>query len=77
MKNALVYYIVILMPLLGLLFISSLNSVYFVIYLFVYVMIYRPVVDIARLKEKNIHVASIKSLIPFYLHVKYFKQLYT
>ena len=64
------------MPLLGLFFIDSSNSIYFVIYLFIYILIYRPIVDITRLKEKNINAISAKSLIPFYLHIKYFKQLY-
>jgi hypothetical protein len=77
MKNVLVYYIVILTPLLGLLLIRNSNSVYFVIYLFIYVMIYRPIVDILRLKEKNINAVNMKLLIPFYLHIRYFKQLYT
>lgn len=76
MKNLLVYYVIILMPLLGLIFINTTNSIYFVIYLFVYVLVYRPIVDIARLKEKKINVTNAKSLIPFYLHIKYFKELY-
>ena len=76
MKNLFIYYIVILMPLLGLFFINDSNPIYFVIYLFVYILIYRPIVDIRRLKEKNIDALNLKSLIPFYLHTKYFKELY-
>ncbi len=64
------------MPLLGLFFINNSNPVYFVIYLFVYILIYRPIVDIRRLKEKNINALNLKSLIPLYLHTKYFKELY-
>lgn len=76
MKNLFIYYIVILMPLLGLFFINNSNPIYFVIYLFVYILIYRPIVDIRRLKEKNIDALNLKSLIPLYLHTKYFKELY-
>ncbi len=76
MRNLFIYYVIILMPLLGLFFIDNANSGYFVIYLFIYVLVYRPIVDITRLKEKNINAVNIKSLIPFYLHIKYFKELY-
>lgn len=76
MKNLFVYYLVILMPLLGLFFINNSNPVYFVIYLFTYILLYRPIVDITKLKEKNIDAFNAKALIPFYLHVRYFRELY-
>jgi len=76
MKNLFIYYIIILMPLLGLFFINDSNPVNFVIYLFVYILVYRPIVDITRLKEKNIDALNLKSLIPLYLHIRYFKELY-
>lgn len=65
------------MPLLGLYFINDMNPYYFVTYLMIYILIYRPVIDTTRLREKNINANNLKSLIPFYLHLRYFKQLYT
>ncbi len=80
LKNIWIYYLVISIPLLLLILgakSGNLNSLHFVVGLFVY-MIFRIFTDFYRLYYKNVILKKdfFKSIIPFYFHFKYFKDLY-
>lgn len=74
MKKLLIYYLIILLPILGLILVH--NKFIFCIALLLYVIIYRPIVDYVRLKSLNINEKFSSFFIPFYIHTKYFKKLY-
>lgn len=79
LKNTFIFYVLIVSPLLILFqFHEWMGSTVFLVSLALYVLVYRPIVDGVRLKV----VAGIPSdelrklYIPFYGHVRYFKELY-
>ncbi len=80
MRNIWIYYLLIVVPLilLGSLGSEVLGGSAFLIYLLAYALVYRPIVDGARLKAvSDISSSELwKLYIPFYGHAKYFKQLY-
>jgi len=80
MKNIWIYYLLIISPLILLGFLGSgtLGDTGFVIFLLVYVLLYRPLIDGLRLKAVcDLGSRELYKLyIPFYGHTKYFKQLY-
>ncbi len=54
MKNNLLYYLTIFLPLAGIIYMMDMeNSQFFVLLLFTYGFIYRPIVDYYRLKSRN------------------------
>lgn len=69
------FYILLLIPLLGVLFIS--DSKTFVVFLMVYALIYRPFLDLLRLKYLGLLNKSeyYKVFIPFWTK-KHFKRMY-
>jgi hypothetical protein len=77
MKNILIYYLSILLPIPLILWAVNYNSILFTILLLLYSTIYRGFTDGQRLLEKRIIVRSEfwKSFIPFWSS-KYFRQLY-
>jgi hypothetical protein len=80
MKNLLIYYILILLP-LGLMFYllksDSINTWGFVGLMFFYSLIYRTYIDGKRLADKNIiPKKDIWKLIIPGKHIQYFKELY-
>jgi len=80
MKNIIVYYSAILLPLLALIYLldQNYNPGWWMIGLFLsYPLIYRPLIDQWRLKSKGIIVKGSfwTALIPSF-HRKYFRALY-
>lgn len=78
-RNTLVYYLLaIVLPVIGLIFLSkTYNKDTFVICLFVYLLLYRPVIDRFRLFAKG--VITKKELWKFHvfgLGYTYFRELY-
>jgi len=79
MKNLLVYYSAIIIPLLILfLLMNKISSVTFSVVLLVWALIYRPVVDGIRLIELGFIKKTDfwKTFIPFY-KIKWFSKLYS
>jgi hypothetical protein len=78
MKSLFVFYLEIILPIILILYLFKINfSVLAVICLFVYALLYRPLVDHQRLKTKGIISESFWKLhIPLF-RIKYFKALYT
>jgi hypothetical protein len=78
LKNTLLYYLLILLPVLALVYLGkAAGSTFFVISLFGYLLLYRPLIDRARLLAKG--VITRKEARQFYfwgLTTKYFKELY-
>lgn len=77
MKNILIYYLSILLPIPLLVWSLYYNSIMFFILLMSYVIIYRGFVDGQRLIEKKLMNKNElwKAFIPFWTS-KYFRQLY-
>lgn len=75
MKKLVIYYLIVLLPIFGLITIH--DSFTFCVGLLLYVIAYRPLVDYMRLKSLNINEKFSSYFIPFYIHTKYFKKLYT
>lgn len=80
MKNLIVYYAIIFIPLGLLLYFAKtkqLGSGCFVVLLFVYAFIFRAITDYARLRSKNVIEKKQfwRILIPG-SRIKYFKELY-
>jgi hypothetical protein len=75
MKKLVIYYLFVLLPVFGLIMVRN-NSLVFCIGLFLYALVYRPLVDYVRLKSLNINEKYSSFFIPFYIHTKYFKKLY-
>jgi hypothetical protein len=75
MKNRIVFYSLILVP-LGLLiyFSESLGAIWFSILLIIYGGVYRPLIDGLRLKAVS-SISTWKTFIPFW-ELKYFRQIY-
>jgi hypothetical protein len=80
MKNLYIYLLSIVIPLVLLLILGMnvLEPTSFVILILVYIVIYRPIIDGLRLNSiTNIGSSEKwKLYIPFYGHLKFFKQLY-
>lgn len=80
MKNIIVYYLVITIPLFILLILIKseiINSVWFVIILMVYTLIYRTYTDGKRLADKGIiNKSDIWKMIIPGKRIKYFNDLY-
>lgn len=74
MKKLVIYYIIIVLPILGLLLVK--DRVFFTIGILFYAIIYRPLIDYMRLKSLNINEKFYIYFVPFYIHTKYFKKLY-
>lgn len=82
MKTTLFYYLFAFLPIITLYFLSKesyFNSFEFVTGLFIYVTIYRPVIDFLRLKAKGILKASDwgRDYVIGYIINRYFVQLFT
>tara|TARA_B100000508_G_C11458340_1_gene277894 strand:+ start:712 stop:972 length:261 start_codon:yes stop_codon:yes gene_type:complete len=81
MKNTGLYYLIIVVPLLiilALMFSSKeeQNSITGIVSFFLYIFVYRPVIDWERLKSKNVKIDKwYKLFIPFY-RLKFYKELY-
>ena len=80
MKPLLIYYFLILTPFVLLIYSTKnhlINNSWFVILLFVYVFIYRTLIDYVRLRSKNIIGKNQfwKVLLPG-ARIKYFRELY-
>ena len=80
MKNTLVYYAAIIIPLLTITTLAAagyIGSGWFVVFLFCYVLVYRTITDYMRLVSKNIIGKKDfwRILIPG-SRIKYFRQLY-
>lgn len=79
MKNIVVYYIMIIAPLILLYFIGKYSAVAFVIGLIIYIFIYRIIIDGLRLAKKKIisknEIWKLGLTFGGYIS-KYFKELY-
>ncbi len=79
MKNLIIYYIVILLPLCVLFWIlfSLDNSKLFIILLLIYGIVFRPLIDAYRLIKKGvIQKKSWWKMFSPIAHVKWFRELY-
>jgi len=78
LKNTVAYYLLIFIPIIALFYLGrEVNSSNFIICLFSYVLIYRPVLDRIRLIDKGI--ITREKAFKFYfpgLSYSYFKELY-
>jgi hypothetical protein len=79
MKNIFVYYLTIIVPLILLYFIGKYSAVTFVFGLFIYIFIYRIIIDGLRLTSKKIitkkEIWKLGLTFGGYIS-KYFKELY-
>ena len=82
MKNTLLYYLIIILPLATIALAAKyhlISSGEFVVLFFLYVLIYRPIVDIARLNAKgvikSVNFRAFRNYL-FFGPVHYFKELY-
>jgi len=76
MKNILIYYVLIFLPLIFLIYVAyTYNNILFFILLSLYVLIYRPIIDFKRLKIKGVDINFFKLYNPI-VYLKYFKELY-
>ncbi len=77
MKQLLIYYFQILLPIPLLVSLANISSISFVVGLILYVLIYRPLVDGYRLLSKGIISKNefFKIFIPLW-RLKYFTELY-
>jgi hypothetical protein len=74
-----VYYALIFIPLLLLLLLSKqIGGVFLAIGLLFYAIVYRPIIDYFRLKEKQVNISFSQLMLRefFYYPKKYFKKLY-
>ena len=82
MKSTLVYYLLVFLPIIGIIFLTRegyFNSFEFVTSLFTYVIVYRPVIDFLRLKSKGVLSTSDwgKGYVIGYITNRYLVQLFT
>lgn len=74
-----VYYALIFIPLLLVLLLSKqIGEVFLAIGLLFYAIVYRPIIDYFRLKEKQVNITFGQLMLRefFYYPIKYFKKLY-
>jgi len=77
LKNTLLYYLLILLPVAGLIYLSKHGyDTALVICLFVYLLIYRGIVDGIRLYQKGVIPKRKNWTIIFSWRMQYFKALY-
>ncbi|MEP6617222.1 MAG: hypothetical protein ABJA57_11610 [Ginsengibacter sp.] len=79
MKNTLLFYICVFLPLLLIVnFAQALGPSFFGAFLFIYVFLYRPTLDVTRLVDKGVinRMDFWKTFFLFRRTSKYFRQLY-